>query len=325
MRIFGSNHGDKKIRTTRFAIVNSGTSGTVTLPANATVILDDFGADGVGGLLDAVVSKVTSSYPDYRQALDAGSLAVATTFNSNGDYTLSAAPSAYPIAIIYRVYQDLAMFDSDSSNIIGVPTLINGTVANVPGGSNTYVQFNDSGSFGGDAGFTYNKTTDIATLGGLNLTGLTASQITATDASKNLQSLSTGTYPSLTELSYVKGVTSAIQTQLASKATTQQTDFISGYIETAVDGTIIAVIKIPYAITITSITTKCVAGSCTLTGQIDGVNLGGTANAVSTAEREETHSSANSASVGNDIQVRISSNSGCTGLSFTIKFTRSLS
>lgn len=30
-----------------------------------------------------------------------------------------------------------------------------------PGGSNTQVQFNDSGVFGGDVGFTYNKTTDI--------------------------------------------------------------------------------------------------------------------------------------------------------------------
>ncbi len=35
-----------------------------------------------------------------------------------------------------------------------------------PGGSDTQVQFNDAGSFGGDAGFTYNKTSDILTLGG---------------------------------------------------------------------------------------------------------------------------------------------------------------
>lgn len=49
------------------------------------------------------------------------------------------------------------------------------------------------------------------------LSSLTASQLLATDASKNVQTLTTATYPSLTELSYVKGVTSAIQTQLASK------------------------------------------------------------------------------------------------------------
>lgn len=53
--------------------------------------------------------------------------------------------------------------------------------------------------------------------GKINISGLTASELVATDASKNLQSLSTATYPSLTELSYVKGVSSAIQTQLNSK------------------------------------------------------------------------------------------------------------
>jgi hypothetical protein len=52
------------------------------------------------------------------------------------------------------------------------------------------------------------------------LSSLTASQILALDASNNIQSLSTSTYPSLTELSYVKGVTSAIQTQIAAKQNT---------------------------------------------------------------------------------------------------------
>lgn len=51
----------------------------------------------------------------------------------------------------------------------------------------------------------------------LQLSGLTASQILATDASKNLVSLAVATYPSLTELTYLKGVTSGIQTQLNAK------------------------------------------------------------------------------------------------------------
>lgn len=49
------------------------------------------------------------------------------------------------------------------------------------------------------------------------LSGLTASEIVGTDASGNLASLPVATYPSLTELSYVKGVTSAIQTQIGTK------------------------------------------------------------------------------------------------------------
>jgi hypothetical protein len=41
------------------------------------------------------------------------------------------------------------------------------------GGSDTQVQFNDGGALGGDAGFTYNKTTDTATIGSLTLNTIT--------------------------------------------------------------------------------------------------------------------------------------------------------
>lgn len=47
----------------------------------------------------------------------------------------------------------------------------------------------------------------------------TASRIAIIDGSKNLISADTATYPSLTELAYVKGVTSSIQTQLNAKGT----------------------------------------------------------------------------------------------------------
>ena len=61
---------------------------------------------------------------------------------------------------------------------------------------------------------------------GAAVSGGTASQLLATDGSTNLQNLSVATYPSLTELSYVKGVTSAIQTQFTGKAATGQTFYI---------------------------------------------------------------------------------------------------
>jgi hypothetical protein len=48
-------------------------------------------------------------------------------------------------------------------------------------------------------------------------TTLTADRILATNGDKDVVALDTTTYPSLTELSYVKGVTSAIQTQLNNK------------------------------------------------------------------------------------------------------------
>lgn len=49
------------------------------------------------------------------------------------------------------------------------------------------------------------------------LSGLTASEIVGTNASGDLASLPVASYPSLTELTYVKGVTSSIQTQLNGK------------------------------------------------------------------------------------------------------------
>lgn len=69
----------------------------------------------------------------------------------------------------------------------------------------------------------------------LQLSGLTASEIVITDASKNLVSAAVATYPSLTELTYLKGVTSAIQTQLNAKGagTVTSVGFTGGLISVA--------------------------------------------------------------------------------------------
>lgn len=53
--------------------------------------------------------------------------------------------------------------------------------AGTPGGLNTQVQFNDSGSFGGDAGFTYNKTADRITVVNASTTNLTANYASSTN------------------------------------------------------------------------------------------------------------------------------------------------
>lgn len=52
----------------------------------------------------------------------------------------------------------------------------------------------------------------------VRLTQETASRVAILDASKDIVGADTATYPSLTELSYVKGATSAIQTQIDSKS-----------------------------------------------------------------------------------------------------------
>ena len=69
---------------------------------------------------------------------------------------------------------------------------------------------------------------------GINIANQTSNTIASFDAGKNMISLSTGTYPSLTELSYVKGVTSAIQTQINTKQNTLTNPVtgvgVSGYV-----------------------------------------------------------------------------------------------
>ena len=57
------------------------------------------------------------------------------------------------------------------------------------------------------------------TSGKMEFTPGTASEILSLNASKELTSLAVATYPSLTELSYVKGATSALQTQITANTT----------------------------------------------------------------------------------------------------------
>jgi len=97
---------------------------------------------------------------------------------------------------------------ANGASISGTTLYMQSASATNPGSVNTGTQ-----TFAGTK--TFSGTTNFS--GTINSSGLTASQILATDGSKNLVSLSTGTYPSLTELSYVKGVTSGIQSQLNGK------------------------------------------------------------------------------------------------------------
>lgn len=135
----------------------------------------------------------------------------------------------------------------------GIVTITGSAGSSTPAGSDTEVQFNDGGAFGSDPHFTYDKVndvlhthklagdatdgliiesangTDVGILGAGNTANVTwygnhnydaatANTIASFGASKTLSSLSTATYPSLTELSYVKGLTSALQAQLDAKA-----------------------------------------------------------------------------------------------------------
>jgi hypothetical protein len=161
--------GQKYVRSTRFASIASGTSGTVALPGASTVVLNDF-----GGGTSALICTEVSSRPTFQTAVTTTGVLITATFDSLGNYTLSGTPSAYPVDIIYRVRQKIVDFDSTSSSIIGdyatedvIPTQVQANKVAVFTGTNTIT--------------TANTTT--------------------------------------TEINYVSGVTSAIQTQLNTKQT----------------------------------------------------------------------------------------------------------
>lgn len=100
----------------------------------------------------------------------------------------------------------------------------------------------------------------------VQISGLTASEIVGTDASKNLVSLAVATYPSLTELTYVKGVTSSIQTQINAKGTGTVTS-VSVVTANGVSGSVATSTTTP-AITITlgAITPTTINGNTITTG-----------------------------------------------------------
>ena len=86
----------------------------------------------------------------------------------------------------------------------------------------------------------------------------TASRVAIIDGSKNVKSADTTTYPSLTELAYVKGVTSAIQTQLDAKVAkaTVPCEFIvacSDETTAITTGTAKVTFRAPYAFTLTAV------------------------------------------------------------------------
>lgn len=102
-------------------------------------------------------------------------------------------------------------------------TATNGDITLDPGGSGTLTLNAGSGGVdittdAGNSNITLTPHgSGINVLSNAQVSSLTASEIVITDASKNLVSAAVATYPSLTELTYLKGVTSSIQTQLNGK------------------------------------------------------------------------------------------------------------
>ena len=75
----------------------SSTTGTITKPTGATILLDQFYSGG-----DALVETLSNGQPTGQSPLTIGGAVVSvTSFDSSGNYVLSGTPSAYPVALVY--------------------------------------------------------------------------------------------------------------------------------------------------------------------------------------------------------------------------------
>jgi len=84
-------------RITRFETVGTNTSGTLTIPTNETVVLDDF-----GGTKDAIVTTLVSGKPDWSPVIDTNGSLVTTSFDTNGAFVLSAVAATTNNCIVFR-------------------------------------------------------------------------------------------------------------------------------------------------------------------------------------------------------------------------------
>jgi len=164
-----------QIRTSQ--IIASGS----TTGASLVVYGPGAAADFKGGIFSAVTASVGSDVFIYVSG-STGSKNLANSRGTSlfgGDVVVSGTiTSASGLSGSLTKLADGTSYLVQGSNIT-ISTGTNGQVTisstggGTPGGSDTYVQFNDGGSFGGDAGLAYNKTTDSLTVAG----GITGSNL----------------------------------------------------------------------------------------------------------------------------------------------------
>ena len=147
--------------------------------------------------------SITNTSPNVNQNLF-------ETFNGDsGSYVAAAATDEFNIVGGTDI----------STSITGSTLTINYTGsggAGTPGGNNTEVQFNNSGSFGGDSDFTYNSTTNT-----LQVANLVASSIAPPNSLVGTYSITSPTTITLNAASGAGEVKSEVPFKLVSKTVTQ--------------------------------------------------------------------------------------------------------
>ena len=122
----------------------------------------------------------------------------------------------------------------------------------------------------------------------------------------------------------VRASNTAVNSSLTTKAAKDQDWEQSFFVEYPEDKDYRLVLNAKSARTITGVTTRTTAGTCTLTVKINTTALGGSANSASTSEQSQSHASSNVVNAGDDIVLTVSSASSAEGLSVLISGTMTL-
>lgn len=148
---------------------------------------------------------------------------------------------------------------------------------------------------------------------------VTASRALVTDGS----SIATAATTTATEIGYVNGVTSAIQTQLNNKLGLALVEENNGEVEQVTDKTYTIIQKARYGRVINKIAVTCSSGSTTLDVKINGTNVTSCNGLSVTSTPTDTTCTAANVVAANDIVTLVtSSTSFCINMAFTVQTTR---
>lgn len=113
-----------------------------------------------------------------------------------------------------------------SGNLTWAPAGNGGNGGNgSPAGANTQVQFNNQGNFGGDAGFTYNSTTNLLTVDNITVGNITANYVISNwDVTANVV-IANYLYGDGSNISNVVAVSAAVANSVAGANVTGQVNF----------------------------------------------------------------------------------------------------
>ena len=100
------------VRATYIERLDSGTSGTIAPPNGARIVLDQWDEE-----IDALLSADSGGVPSFEPPEDAEGDVVSVSLDTAGNWALSAAPSAFPVHLIYFAETEIGNY-TDSSKLV---------------------------------------------------------------------------------------------------------------------------------------------------------------------------------------------------------------